>query len=57
MLDLAQVDRAAPHVVDQPARRGDDDVDAALQRAQLALDRLAAVDRQHAQPAVPPESC
>ena len=36
--------------------RGDDDVDAALELAQLAADRRAAVDRQHARaepPAVP----
>ena len=30
----------------RPARRGDDDVDAVAQRAELAADRLAAVDRQ-----------
>ena len=39
--------RAAVDVVDRPARRGDDDVDAVAQRAELAADRLAAVDRQH----------
>ncbi len=34
-------------VVDSPARRGDDDVDAPAQTRQLPPDRLAAVDRQH----------
>ena len=38
---------AAAEVVEGPARGGDDDVDAALERAQLPADRLAAVDRQH----------
>ncbi len=38
---------AAAEVVDRPARRGDDDVDAALQRADLPADRLAAVDGEH----------
>ena len=34
-------------MVDRPSRRGHDDVDAGLQRPDLAQDRLAAVDRQH----------
>ena len=38
----------AVEVVDGAARRGDDDVDAAAQPAQLRADRLAAVDRQDA---------
>ena len=39
--------RAPGDVVQRPARGGDDDVHAALQRAQLPADRLPAVDRQH----------
>ena len=34
--------------IERASRRRDDDVDAALQRAQLLYDRLAAVDGQHA---------
>ena len=37
--------RSAPDVVDGAAGRGDDDVDAAVELLQLAVDRLAAVDR------------
>ena len=46
----------AVDVVDQAARRGDDDVDAAVERAQLAVDGLAAVDRQQAQTAAVAEA-
>ena len=45
---LAEIERPAREVVDRPARRGDHDVDAALQRFHLADDRGAAVDRQDA---------
>ena len=41
-------ERAATDVIERAARRRDDDVDAALERAELLLHRLAAVDRQHA---------
>ena len=41
-----EVQRVAAHVVHDAAGRADHDLDAALERAQLALDRLAAVDRQ-----------
>ena len=44
-LDLAQVDGLLLHVVEQPARGGDDDVDAAAQRIDLRLHADAAVDR------------
>ena len=44
--DAVEPQRAAIDVVDRPARRGDDDVDAVAQGAELAADRLAAVDRQ-----------
>jgi hypothetical protein len=46
--DLAQVQAAALEEVERPPRRRDDDVDAGLQRPELADDRRAAVDRQHA---------
>ena len=51
--DRAEMQRAAADVVERPARRGDDDVHAAIERLQLAVDRLAAVDRRdlHAEPA------
>ncbi len=42
-----------PDVVQRAPRRGHDHVHAALQRPQLAPDRLAAVDRQHARAQVP----
>jgi hypothetical protein len=42
----AQFQRAALDVIDHAPRRADDDVDAALQRVQLRLVALAAVDRQ-----------
>ena len=45
-LDAVEAQAAALEVVDRPARRRDDDVDAAPQPAQLLADRLAAVDRQ-----------
>ena len=53
VIDAAEPQRAAPDVVERAARRRHDDVDAALERAQLRADRLAAVDRQdaHAEPA------
>ena len=44
---LAEVERALLEVVHDAARRADDDVDAAAQRAQLHAVGLAAVDRQH----------
>ena len=40
----AKFDRVVPHVIHQPARRGDDDVDAGLERALLHVHRHAAVD-------------
>ena len=46
--DAVEPQAAALEVVDRPARRGDDDVHAAPQAAQLLTDRLAAVDRQDA---------
>jgi len=46
--DGVEVQGAAAHVVERPAGRRDDDVDTALQRAQLLRDRLPAVNRQHA---------
>ena len=46
-------ERAPANVVERAARRRDDDVDAALERAQLLLHRLAAVDRQHADAELP----
>src|SRR5205814_6875339 len=39
------VDVAALHVVEQPARRGDDDVHTAAQRLRLRLEPHAAIDR------------
>ena len=44
--DAVEVERAAAHVVHHPAGRADHDLDAAAQRAELPVDRLAAVDRQ-----------
>ena len=43
-LDAAEVGVLLPHVIDQPARRGDDDVDAGLERALLHAHLDAAVD-------------
>ena len=45
-----ELQRSAREVVERPARRRDDDVDALLEGPQLAADRLAAVDRQHPRP-------
>ena len=45
-LDGAQVGVLLPHVIHQPARRGDDDVDARLERALLHAHLDAAVDRR-----------
>ncbi len=42
--DAVEVEGAAAHVVHDAAGRADDDVDALAQGAELALDRLAAVD-------------
>ena len=47
-LEVVQPQRAAVHQVDRPARRGDDDVDALGQPAQLRADGGAAVDGEHA---------
>ncbi len=47
--DVAQVDRALLHVVQQPARRRDDDVDAAAQFLDLRIDVHAAENRGRAQ--------
>ena len=44
---LVELERAALDMVQQPAGRADHHMHAAAERAQLALDRLAAVDRQH----------
>ena len=46
--DVVEAQRAPLDVVDRPARRGDDDVDAVAKGTELAADRLTAVDRQHA---------
>ncbi len=46
-LDGVEIERAAAEVVQRAAGRRDDDVHAALERAQLLAHRLAAVDRQH----------
>ena len=46
--DPVEPQAAALEMVDRPARRGDDDVHAAPEAAQLLTDRLAAVDRQDA---------
>ena len=43
--DVVEWQGAAADVVDGPAGRGDDDVDAAVELLQLAVDRLPAVDR------------
>ena len=44
MHDLTHEEGAAFHVVEHPAGRTDHDLDAAAQRPELPLDRLAAVD-------------
>ena len=46
-LQLVELERAAVHVIEQAARRADDDVRAALEALQLRGVALAAVDRQH----------
>ena len=46
-----QLQRAAPDVVERAAGRGDDDVGAALERADLLEHRRAAVEREDRQPA------
>jgi hypothetical protein len=45
-LDVRQVDRALADVVEQAARRGDDDVDAAAQVVDLRIDVDAAEDQR-----------
>ena len=42
-----ELERAAPDVIERAAGRGDDDVGAALERADLLVHRRAAVERQH----------
>ena len=46
-LQRVELERLAPHVIERAARRGDDDVGAALERADLLVHRRAAVERQH----------
>ena len=53
-LDLAEIDRPLPDVVEQPARRRDEDLDAGAQRLDLGLDRDAAVDHGRAKRDRPP---
>ena len=55
MRTLRQVQGAASHVVEQAPGRRHDDVYALAQRAQLSIDRLAAVDGDAAQVAVAPQ--
>ena len=43
-----ELQRLAAHVIERAARRGDDDVGAALERGDLLVHRRAAVERQHA---------
>ena len=43
-IELVELHGAVAHVIHQPARRGDDDVDARLERALLRVHRHAAVD-------------
>ena len=45
--DRVECERTAADVVERPSGRGDHDVDAAVERLQLALDRLAAEHRHH----------
>ena len=45
-LHAVEAQRLAADVIERAARRGDDDVDAALERPKLRLHRRAAVDRQ-----------
>ncbi len=51
-LHVADVEGAAVHQVDQPARGADDDVDALLERVELRVVGHAAVDGEHADAAV-----
>jgi hypothetical protein len=46
-LEFGQVQRAAVEMVDHPPRGADDDMHATLERLQLRVVALAAVDRQH----------
>ena len=46
-LEFGQIKRAAIEVINDPARGADNDVNAALQRLQLRVVALAAIDRQH----------
>ena len=55
-LDRRQVDGPPVEVIDEPARRGDDDVDAAAQGPHLRHDRLAADQRHGAQAGAPARS-
>ena len=48
-LDLAEVHRALADVVQQPARSGDEDLDAAPEQLDLRVDPGAAVDDRRAQ--------
>ena len=50
--DAGEVERAAPDVVEQAARRGDDDVDAALERLELRPHPDAAEDGDAAEAGV-----
>ena len=56
-LQRVELERAAPHVIERAARRGDDDVRAALERADLLMHRRAAVERQHRQARRPSRTC
>ena len=42
--DVLKVQRATAHVVHDPAGRADDDVDAAVKRSELPIDRLSTVN-------------
>ena len=46
-LQIAQIERFAPHMIHHPARRTDHDMHAAFELAQLHIVTLAAVNRQH----------
>jgi hypothetical protein len=48
-LDVSQVDGATLHMVEEAARRGDDDIDALMKGVKLALDIHAAIDGQRPQ--------
>ncbi len=49
-LQGVELQRLAAHVIERAARRGDDDLRAALERGDLLVHRRAAVERQHGQP-------